>query len=175
MHAVHSPWPCPNCAELVPTGLDCPACGLSADWIDLILAVDYAIRQFHYFNITGEITRAQYRLLVADCRQRHDELVHSGKMGRALPEVTGLPPRLCCWNCGGTCAPDNLCCKDCGLSCSGRDALLIRYQTFLCQQIRDNERQGLLSPPQASRLVAHIAAARAELKQRLEAAGLPKT
>src|SRR5262245_61645307 len=128
MQAASPPWPCPACAELVPAGQDCPGCRLSANWIDLILAVDFTIRQFHFFSVTGEITRPQYRLIVADSRKWHDELVHEGQLGRPAPEVAGLQPRSQCWKCGEPGSGAEEYCSHCRLPLNTSEVRLLRYQ-----------------------------------------------
>ena len=79
MSSANVPWPCPICAELIDVGLqDCPHCGTSADWMDLMRALDFSIRQFHYWHLTGGLDKTEYRAIVDASRIRRE--------GMTLPE-----------------------------------------------------------------------------------------
>src|SRR5262245_43794437 len=103
MSSSSASWPCPACAELIPPDQQgCPRCRLSPDWVDLLRALDFAVRCFFRWKLDGALSAAEYRRVVASCGERLDRLLGLALAGQPAPADSGLPPRCTCWSCGLT-------------------------------------------------------------------------
>lgn len=162
-------WPCPACAELIPLDhQNCPHCRMSADWVDLLRALDFAVRRFLLWKLEGALGAGQYRAVVESCGQYLDRLVRMARAGQALPPDTGLPPRYSCWSCELTCHPSAHYCPDCAAPLHTPDVRLLRYQQFLIGEVRRQERAGRLSEAEARRLLADVPEQLSQLRDRLD-------
>src|SRR5580658_9477730 len=105
------PWPCPVCAELVSVVMeDCPHCHAAAGWVDLLRALDFSIRQFHYWSLTGTVSKEEYRAIVDACRVRREEMTRLAQRRFPVTEVAHLPPQGECWSCHTPCRPNMFFC-----------------------------------------------------------------
>ncbi len=171
MSSANVPWPCPVCAELVEVGLqDCPHCGTSADWIDWLRALDFSIRQFHYWNLTGGLDKTEYRTIVDACRGRREEMMHQAESNQAAPEVKALPSRTLCWSCSTPTKPNARFCGQCGAVLNVPEVRQLRYQTFLRSEIADHARAGRISEKVAQTLTQEVDQTLVGIRQRLETA-----
>jgi hypothetical protein len=174
MSATTASWPCPACGEVIPaTFQDCPYCGALADWLDLMRAVDFAVRRFLLWKLEGALSAAQYRAVVEACRRQLDQLARGAATGRPAPADTGLPPRCQCWSCRQTNHPGARYCAGCGAPLDTPEARLIRYQTFLACEVKRQEEAGRLTAAQSAQLMSDAPQRLAELRERLEKDRLP--
>jgi hypothetical protein len=170
MATATAPWPCPVCAGLLPGHPeDCPHCGTPAAWIDLLLALGFAVRQFHYWSIIGSLSKPQYAALVEDLRRRQEAMASAAQRGEPAPADAGLPPRSACWRCGRACGAAQIC-GACGAPLATPEARLFRYKTFLSHEVNDQAGQGRLTPAQAEQFLAETADGLADLRSRLAGA-----
>lgn len=168
MATAPAPWPCPVCAWLLPGHLDdCPHCRTPADWLDLLLALGFALRQLHYWSITGALNRPQFRTVVESVRRRQEAMTAAANRGEAVPAPGGLPSRRTCWRCRTTSGPAASVCAACGAPLSTPEVRLFRYKTFLCQEVKDHARTGLLTQAQADHFLAETTEGLADLRTRL--------
>ncbi|CAN5431875.1 hypothetical protein BH10PLA2_BH10PLA2_25740 [soil metagenome] len=171
MSSANVPWPCPVCAELVDVGLqDCTHCGTAADWIDWLRALDFSIRQFHYWNLTGGVDKSEYRTIVDACRGRREEMMRKAESSQAAPEVKTLPSRVLCWSCSGPIKPTTRFCGQCGAVLQAPEVRLLRYQTFLRSEISEHARAGRVREKEAEALIQEVDQNLVGIRQRLEAA-----
>lgn len=161
-------WPCPVCAELLGNTLeDCPHCRLPADWLDLMLAEGFAIRQFHYWSVVGILSKQQYRAVMDAAAFKQDAMTRAAQSGERVSPHSGLPSRSACWRCLRSFAPGTLFCGGCNAPLAVPEVRLFRYQTYLRQQVHDHALAGRLSAEQASLLLAETARNLADVKGRL--------
>lgn len=166
-------WPCPACAELIPADYQsCPHCHVPADWLDLLRALDFAIRTFLLWKREGGISADRYRGVVGACRGQFDRLVRLAQAGQPVPADTGLPPRCSCWSCDLTVHPSAHYCPDCGAPLHSPEARLLRYEQFLTAEVRRQQEAGRLTEAEARRLLADASQRLAELRGRLDKARL---
>jgi hypothetical protein len=169
MNASTANWPCPACAELIPSDSEgCPRCRLSADWLDLLRALDFAVRRFLLWKLNGALSAAQYRGVVASCGEHLDRLVGLAREGQPAPADAGLPPRCCCWSCGVTCHPSAHYCPDCGGPLHTADVRLLRYEQFLVGEVRRQQQAGRLTEAEARHLLVDVPGQLTELRGRLD-------
>jgi hypothetical protein len=155
MNPLTASWPCPACAALIPTEYqDCPHCGVSADWVDLLRALDFTVRRFLLWKLEGVLGPARYRGVVESCGRQLDRLIGMAVSGQPVPEDSGLPPRCCCWSCGLICHPSAHYCPDCAAP--------------LSDEVRRQQRAGRLTDAEARRLVAEVPGQLTELRGRLD-------
>jgi hypothetical protein len=166
-------WPCPACTELIPASYQsCPYCGVTADWLDLLRALDYAIRRFLLWKLEGSFRAEQYRTIVESCRGQYNRLVRAAQTGQPLPADTGLPPRCLCWSCELTCHPSARYCPDCGAPLDTPEARLLRYHQLLDREVRRQQEAARLTESEARRLLTDAPERLAELRHRLDRARL---
>ena len=106
MNPLTANWPCPACAELIPADhQSCPHCRLPADWVDLLRALDFAVRRFHLWKLEG--ASAPHSTAPWSSRAVISSTGWCGmaRAGQSVPDDTGLPPRCSCWSCELTCHP----------------------------------------------------------------------
>jgi hypothetical protein len=164
-------WPCPVCAELLSSALeDCPNCRLPGAWVDLLLALGFSVRQFHYWSILSALSKPQYRALLEAIRQRQEAWTRAAQAEQPLPH-TGLPSRGTCWRCQNTVSPTARLCAACGAPLATPEVRLFRYQTFLCQEIRDHAQAGRLTAEQAEQFLGEIGNSLADVTARLQGTG----
>jgi len=161
----------PVCAELVDVGLqDCPHCGTSAGWIDWLRALDFSIRQFHYWNLTGGVDKSEYRTIVDACRGRREEMMRKAESSQEAPEVKTLPSRNQCWSCSTPVRPQARFCGNCGAVQNAAEVRLLRYQTFLRSEIVEHSKAGRIQEKEAEILVQEVDQNLAGIRQRLMSA-----
>jgi hypothetical protein len=171
MSSANVPWPCPICADLVDVGLqDCPHCGTSADWIDWMRALDFSIRQFHYWNLTGGVDKTEYRAIVDSSRVRREEMVRQAESGQPTPQVQTLPSRTNCWSCATPTRPNARFCGQCGATLNAPEVRLLRYHTFLRSEIAEHAKAKRITEKEALSLVQEVDHTLAGIRQKLEAA-----
>jgi hypothetical protein len=169
MNPLTASWPCPACAGLIPAEYqNCPHCRMSADWVDLLRALDFTVRRFHLWKLEGVLGAAQYRAVVQSCGQYHDRLLLLAYSGQEPPDDAGLPPRCRCWSCELTCHPSAHYCPDCAAPLHTADVRLLRYQQFLDGEVRRQQQAGRLSDAEARRLLADVPEQLTELRGRLD-------
>jgi hypothetical protein len=153
-----------------PTHQDCPHCGTPADWLDLMRAVDFAVRRFYLWKLEGAISGEQYRAIVDGCRKQLAGLAQAARVRRPIPTDTGLPARCTCWSCGAACAPGARYCPVCAAPLDTPEVRLLRYQTFLQHEVKNLEAGGRITAAQAQQLLADFPERLAELRGRLQQA-----
>jgi len=141
---------------------------MSADWIDLLRALDFAIRRFFLWKIDGAITPTQYRAVVEASGRHLDQLVRMAQTGQPTPDDTGLPPRCSCWSCELTCHPSAHYCPDCGAPLGSAEVRLLRYQQFLMCEVRRQQQAGRLSETEVRRLLTDTPGRLSELRDQLD-------
>ena len=165
-----APWPCPVCVGLLPPyPEDCPHCQLPAAWLDLLLALGFAVRQLHYWTIIGGMSRPQYQAIVESVRRRQDAMASAAVRGEAVPAGTGLPSRAICWRCQRPCPSSAQVCSACNAALASPEARLFRYQTFLCKEVQGHSQAGRLSAAQAEQFLKETRSSLAEMTGRVQA------
>jgi len=160
-------WPCPACAELLPSQMDaCPHCQLPGPWVDLLLAQGFAVRQFHFWHVCGAIDKPQFKALVKASREEQDAMLQAAQAGYEAPADTGLPSPSACWNCQYPTFPAAKRCPSCRVSVTGAEVRLIRYQTYLSRQVRDHAKAGRLATEAAETFLDELEKSLAELQAR---------
>jgi hypothetical protein len=163
------PWPCPVCAELVDVGQqDCPHCHTSAAWVDWLRALDFSIRQLHYWSLSGGIDKEGYRTIVTACRSRREDMAKRAQRGEAAPAVATLPPPTQCWSCQAANRVVSRFCGSCGAVQNAPEVRLVRYHTFLIGEIAEHEKAGRLTKQEAQALLDETKRTLASVRQRLE-------
>jgi hypothetical protein len=171
MSSANVPWPCPICAELVDgNAQDCPHCGTSAEWMDWMRALDFSIRQFHYWNLSGGVDKASYRAIVDASRVRREGMARQAETGQPAPQDKSLPPRTQCWSCSAPIRPNVRFCGNCGATLDAAEVRLLRYHTFLRSEIAEHAKARRITEKEAQALVAETDNTLATIRQRLEAA-----
>lgn len=167
--AVNRTWPCPICAEIIPVGShDCPYCLARSDWIELIGALDFATRRFELWKLQGAITPAQYRQVLDATRGRRQAMIQAAQAGEPVPEDSGLPPSTRCWRCKTPFKEGALRCGKCGTTLNTPETRLLRYQSFLCNEIQHHADSGTLSSDQWQKFITETPERQIELLVRLE-------
>jgi hypothetical protein len=173
MNPATASWPCPACTELIPAGHpSCPHCRLSADWLDLLRALDFAIRRFLLWKLEGALSAPKYRAMVDACGRHLDRLVQLAQAGHPVPADTGLLPRCTCWSCELTCHPSAHYCPDCAAPLNSPEVRLLRYEQFLVGEVRRQQQAGRLSEEEVRRLLLGTPEHLTELRDRLDRARL---
>lgn len=168
------PWPCPICAELIIVGYnDCPFCRSPAEWIDLIGAMDFAIRRFELWKLQGAIAAGQYQNILKDARNRRQQMIASVQTGQPVPADCGLPPQDRCWRCKTPTTKAALRCAICGTALNSPEVRLLRQQSFLCNEIQHYADAGLLSKAQWQEFISETPERQVELLGRLEQGWVP--
>lgn len=168
------PWPCPICAELIIVGYnDCPYCRAPADWIDLIGALDFAIRRFELWKLQGAITPDQYQNILVDARERRRQMIAGVQTGRPVPADAGLPPADRCWRCKTPTTKAALRCAVCGTALNSAEVRLLRFQSYLCGEIQRYADSGKLSREQWQDFITETPERQVELLARLEQGWIP--
>jgi hypothetical protein len=166
-------WPCPACAELIPAGYQsCPHCRLSADWLDLLHALDFTVRRFLLWKREGSLSAAAYRRVVDACGRQLDRLLRMAQAGEPLPTETGLLPPYSCWSCELTCHPSARYCPDCAAPLASPEVRLLRYEQFLIGEVRRQQQAGRLTDEEAQRLLNRTPEHLSELRDQLDRARL---
>lgn len=147
-------WPCPACAQVIPASYqNCPHCGLSAAWLDLLRALDFTIRRFLLWKLDGALGPVRYRAVVDACGRHLDRLVQMAQAGEPVPADSGLLPRCSCWSCGLTCHPSAHYCPDCAAPLHTTEVRLLRYEQFLVGEVKRQQQAGRLTEEEARRLL----------------------
>jgi hypothetical protein len=141
---------------------------MSADWIDLLRALDFAIRRFLLWKIEGALSPPQYRAVVESSCRHLDQLVRLAQMGQPIPADSGLPPRCSCWSCGSICHPSAHYCPDCSAPLGSAEVRQLRYQQFLIREVRRQQQAGRLSEAEVLRLLTDVPGHLSELRDRLD-------
>jgi hypothetical protein len=138
------------------------------DWVDLLRALDFAIRRFLLWKVEGALAAAQYRAVVEACGRHLDQLVSMAEAGQPVPAGTGLPPRCTCWSCELNCHPSAHYCPDCGAPLHTAEVRLLRYEQFLSGEVRRQQLAGRLTEAEAGRLVNDAPERLSKLRGRLD-------
>jgi hypothetical protein len=138
--------------------------------VDLLLALGFAVRQFHYWNVVGALDRPRYRAIVEATRQRQEAMTEAARRGQPVVAATGLPDRGVCWQCQRACGVAASVCAGCGAPLATPEVRLLRYKTFLCQDVRDHARAGRLTEAQAEQFLTETSDGLAEVRARLAGA-----
>jgi hypothetical protein len=169
MNASTPNWPCPACAGLIPADHPgCPHCRLPADWVDLLRALDFAIRRFLFWKLEGALSAPQYRAVVEACGRHLDQLVRLAQAGQPLPADTGLPPRFTCWSCELTCHPSAHYCPDCSAPLHTAEVRQLRYEQFVIGEVQRQQQAGRLTEAEARRLLSGAPEELSKLRGRLD-------
>jgi hypothetical protein len=150
----------------------CPHCRMSADWLDLLRALDFAVRRFLLWKVDGVLSAVRYRAIVLACGRHLDQLVRLAQSGQPVPADTGLPPLGSCWSCELICHPSAHYCPDCGAPLHSAEVRLLRYEQFLACEIQRQYDAGRLSDAEARRLLENVPESLSELRGRLDRARL---
>jgi hypothetical protein len=162
------PWLCPVCVNVLEPGFhDCPKCGLSAAWLDLLRASDFALRRYQLWKCQGILTPEEYCGLLAHCRRRREALVRSASNREPVPVDTGLPDPCQCWSCKKPDLPRNAICPDCGAELETEQVRILRFHAYLCKEVRLHWEAGRLSSAQWQAAMSDTPARQIELLQRL--------
>jgi Double zinc ribbon len=171
MSSANVPWPCPICAELIDVGLqDCPHCGTPADWMDQMRALDFSIRQFHYWHLTGGLDKTEYRAIVDASRIRREGMTRQAEKGEPAPQIPSLPSRSNCWSCAKPIRPNVRFCGQCGATLDAGEVRLLRFNTFLRSEIAEHAKAGRIAEKKSLALVQEVDQTLASIRVRLEAA-----
>jgi hypothetical protein len=169
MNPLTANWPCPVCAELIPPDYqNCPHCRLPADWVDLLRALDFAVRRFLLWKLEGALSASQYRAVVESCGLQLERLVRMARTGQPVPDDLGPPPRCSCWSCDLICHPSAHYCPDCAAPLNTADVRLLRYQQFLIDEVRRQQQAGRLTEEETQRLLNDAPEQLSELRGRLD-------
>jgi hypothetical protein len=136
--------------------------------VDLLRALDFTVRRFLLWKLEGALGAARYRAVVESCGGQLDRLIGLALEGRPVPEDSGLPPRCGCWSCGLTCHPSAHYCPDCAAPLATPDVRLLRYQQYLSDEVRRQQRAGRLTEAETRRLLADVPEQLSELRGRLD-------
>ena len=162
------PWPCPVCTEVVSLSpRDCPHCQVPAAWIDLLNALDFAIRRFHWWSLVGTIDKQQYRVIVDYHRRERQGMAQAAQAGEDVPLDTGLPPQTLCPLCGNSSPTLVRRCPHCGVALDTSEARQVRYQTYLRREIEEHGRERRLGTAQVNQMIAETMAILDEQRGRL--------
>jgi hypothetical protein len=136
--------------------------------VDLLLAMDFAIRRFHLWQMEGALTPEQYRAILQACTRRRETLAQAAGTGVPVPDDTGLPSRLTCWQCLRQVPPAAQRCGACGAALDTPAVRLIRYRSFLCREVKRLEEAGRLPPGRLDGQLAETAWFQVEALQDLQ-------
>jgi RNA polymerase subunit RPABC4/transcription elongation factor Spt4 len=157
------------CSELITTGSgDCPHCQVTADWIDLINALDFTIRRLHLWKLEGVMEESRFREVVGALRARREEMIEEAKAGSRVPIDSGLPSSSACWRCGRSVAAVAKHCPSCGAPVNRAEVRLLRQQAFLVNEVDRLKDAGLLTAEQAQRCIEETPEKQIEILARLE-------
>lgn len=161
-------WLCPVCVDVLDPGFrDCPSCGTSADWLDLLRAFDFTIRRYELWKLEGILTPEEYRALLAYCRPGREALVRSASRSEPVPADTGLPDPRQCWSCQQPVKPLAPVCTNCNSELQSNPVRILRYQAYLCREVRRHAEAGRLSLAQWEASMTDTPARQIELLERL--------
>jgi len=151
-----------------PEHQNCPHCRLPAGWVDLLRALDFAVRRFHLWKLEGALSASRYRAVVESCGHQLERLVRMARAGQPVPDDSGLPARCCCWSCELTCHPSAHYCPDCAAPLHTADVRLLRYQQFLIEEVQRQQRAGRLTEEETRPLLNDAPEQLSELRGRLD-------
>ncbi len=161
-------WLCPVCVAVLEPGFyDCPKCGASADWLDLLRAFDFAIRRYELWMCQGILTTEEYRGLLAYCRKRREALVRAASQDKPVPHGTGLPDPRECWSCRQHSQNPTATCPNCGAQQDTEQVRILRFHAYLCNEVRLHCEAGRLSFAQWEAIMSDTPERQIELLHRL--------
>ncbi len=161
---------CCVCGQTLPADQsNCPACGASGAWQDLLSAVNFAQGCFSRWAADRTIGAGPWQAIGDDDARRREGYVQMAKEGRTPPADTMLMPADRCWNCQTVAVASEEHCVGCGVPLSGAMTQELRYWTYVCHRIKAHCDAGRLPLVQAhacmSQAKSQIAALRAGLEK----------
>ena len=138
--------------------------------MDWMRALDFSIRQFHYWNLTSGVDKAEYRSIVDASRVLREGMSRQAETGQPAPEDKSLPSRSKCWSCSAPIRPNGRFCGQCGATLEAAEVRLLRFNTFLRNEIAEHAEAGRIGEKKALALVQEVDQTLAGIRQRLEAA-----
>ena len=107
---------CGVCGQALPVGQpDCPSCGASGGWQELIWATDFAQSRFVQWAKGRTIGGGPLEAIAREHAQRRQALIDRAKSGGPLPAEAAVVSPDKCWDCRGALVPAWRHCGGCGV------------------------------------------------------------
>ena len=130
---------CLVCGQNLPSpGGNCPSCGASAGWQDLLSAVQFVQERLLDWDRDRVVSRPQFTAMVQANNQLREALKLMAREGKPVPTDIGLPPRDRCWRCNAQLSGSPAHCGECGTPVDGPQARQLRYWTYACRVIKSH-------------------------------------
>ena len=164
---------CVVCGRSLPAaGQACASCHASADWQDLIGAVEFAQSRLEQWAQAGVIGQEPLAAITAAYNESRRQFNLAAQGGGALPSDAGLMPSNRCWSCGAMLSGSPSHCGDCGVPVEGELPRRLRYWTYTCGLIKSENAAGRLPLSQAHACIndakGRIGVLRASLEKKRE-------
>ncbi len=128
---------------------DCPSCGVSDAWRELIQAMEFAQSRFEQWAKDQTIGGGPLHAITQDYNQQRQTANRMAREGRPLPSDAVLMPADRCWNCRAAVIAGREHCGGCGVPVSRSQVQTLRYWTYTCHRIKSHCDAGRLPLVQA--------------------------
>ena len=160
---------CGVCGQTLPVGQqDCPSCGVSGGWQELIWAADFAQSQFVQWAKGRTIGGGPLAAIAREHAQRRQALIDRAKSGGPLPAEAAVVSPDKCWDCRGALVPAWRHCGGCGVPVHQPLVQELRYWTYVCHLVKAHCDAGRLPLAQAHACMNEAKSRIAALRNRLE-------
>ncbi len=146
---------------------DCPSCGASGAWQDLMRAETFARLQFQKWAAARLIGGPAAEAIDKHADERLESLRRMARSGRAVPSDVPLLPAGECWSCRTKVSTEEGHCGHCGMPVNTADANSHRYLTYTSYVIKLHCDEGRLPLTQAHACMNDAKARVAALRTRL--------
>jgi hypothetical protein len=131
---------CVFCGQAIPaTGQECPACHASADWQNLVAAVQFAQKRFELWERGGLIGKEQLALITSAYEAYRLDLNSSFRKGDlSLAEADEIEQMHSqnCWSCNAALSGSPSHCPECGAPAADDGVRELRYWNYTCRVIK---------------------------------------
>lgn len=131
---------CLLCGQNLPSaGQACPACHASADWQNLVGAVEFAQNRFALWEKGGLIGKEQLALITSAYREYREGLNKAFREGRPSPAEAEEIKQMRfdrCWSCNAPLCGSPAHCPACGAPTDECRVRELRYWNYTCKVIK---------------------------------------
>ena len=160
---------CVVCGQLLPAAhRDCPSCGASSRWQELIRSLEFAQSRFEQWGKDRTVGSGPVEAIAKEYSQQRQAMNQMAREGRPAPSDTPLLPAGQCWSCRATIAAGQDHCAGCGAPASGPSVQDLRFWTYTCHRIKAHCDAGRLPLAQAHAAMNDAKSRIAAMRNRLE-------
>ena len=164
---------CVVCGQLLTVGQqNCPSCGASAAWRQVIQATAFAQSRFVQWAKDRILAGGPAEAIAKDFSRQREEMTRLARQGGPLPSAAAAIFAATCWSCRAPVSASQRHCAGCG----ARVVEIMRFWTYTCSQIKAHCDAGRLPLAQAHACMndakSRIAALRSQLEKERVAASV---